>query len=272
MLVTDAELAFAETHEGMSRAEWEARNSAWAKQNREADAVRGLDGDPPDSLCDVKGMSPARGKYANYFVWRQGERKGLRDLEAKKAELESIIAAPTAAETEVRNGIKRTAAKLLGRASDGGEADAGALANRLAVAQHRAEAAKLALPTVEQEIDKAKLRVAKLDERESEFLNAAIIEVADASGLGQLYLKKITELRAIAAMMFELREVVGTYGSGFSFGQETIKLPRPGLPSIKGSPDGDFHIRPENKSHVFDNIAQALRLDPKHKPHVPLPR
>jgi hypothetical protein len=255
---------------GMTRAEYRDRNSVWARQNFEVEAVRDLSGDPPE-LADTRGMTPARAKYANYFALQQRERKKLDELERRKADLEQMISAPTAAETEVRNGIKRTAAKLLGRTSDSGESDAGVLASKLAVAQHKAEAAKLALPELEREIDKAQLRVAKLYEKEPEFLNAAIVEIADASGLGALYLKKISELRAVAAMMFELSDVVGTYGSGFGFGRETMKFPRCGLPSVKGAAEGDYRIAPDGNAFVFHNLAHALRLDPRHNPHIPLP-
>jgi hypothetical protein len=255
---------------GMTRAEYNDRNSVWARQNFEADAVRDLTGDLPE-LADTRSMTPARARYANYFMLRQRERKKLDELEQRKADLEAMIAAPNATETEVRNGIRRTAAKLLGRASDSGESDAGALASKLAVANHKAEAAKLALPELEREIDKAQLRVAKISEREGEFLNAAIVEIADASGLGALYLKKIAELRAVAAMMFELSDVVGTYGSGFGFSREAMKFPRCGLPSVKGAAEGDYRISPDGNAFVFHNLAQALRLDPRHNPHIPLP-
>jgi hypothetical protein len=127
---------------GMTRDQIADRQSTWQRQRFEENSIRDLMGDPPGS-CDVKGLGPAQARYGNYFHWRQGVHNKLHELESKKAELESIIAAPLAAETEIVNGIRRTANRLLGRGNESGEGDAKGLADKLAVARHRAEAAAL---------------------------------------------------------------------------------------------------------------------------------
>jgi len=70
-----------------------------------------------------------------------------------------------------------------------------------------------------------RLRLAKLNEREIEFLDPVLVEAADQIGLGALYLRKIAELRAVTDLLFGLSDVVGRYGSGFGTGKE-IAPPR----------------------------------------------
>jgi hypothetical protein len=113
--------------------------------------------------------------------------------------------------------------------------------------------------------------VQHIDGRESEFLNAAIIEIADAAGLGALYLKKIAEMREVLALIFDLSEIVFTYGSGFA-SAEKITFPRVGFSSTANAASGSYEIGSGERAHVWQQLVQSLRLDPYHKATIPLPK
>lgn len=265
------ELGFLE-HNGMTRAQFAERETEWQREAREALALADFNGEPPDGICSVKGLSPKRALYARYFAWRLQVATELASLESKKAELEAIIGSRGQVETEIVNGIRRTANRFLGRGNDSGEGEARDLAERLAVCQHRAEAAKLALPELDQQIETAQLRVKRLEERESEFLHPALIEEADKAGLGKLYLAKIEELRKVVALINGLSEVVATYGSNFMM-PLTIKLPpQVGFPSTANTKISDYVISNSERSDIFRQLAQSLKLDPHHRAVVPLPK
>lgn len=85
------------------------------------------------------------------------------------------------------------------------------------------------------------------------------------------YVQKIKELREVAALVYGLAEVARGFGSGFG-SPATITLPRAGLPSIKGASESDFVIRAQDRSEVFKQLAQSLRLDPRANHRVPMPK
>jgi hypothetical protein len=152
---------------GMSWADMAERERELRRLNFEDEAVKDLAGNPPDDAGDekeiingvtktkktIKSLSGRRMRYARYHAWYAKLASELSSLEAKKVELEAIVAAPVEAEGAARNGIRRTAAFLLGRGNGSGEGEAEVAAAKLAIAQHRAEAATVALSELEWEID-----------------------------------------------------------------------------------------------------------------------
>jgi hypothetical protein len=245
----------------------QAEMTEWQRQMFKERAISDLGDDPPDNICDVRGLSSKRARYARYCAWRQREAKELRDLEQKKVELQSVIAG---VEAEIRNGIRRLADRFLGRVQDSADADAKALTADL-LAQRRVEAARLAMPELEQQIERAQFRVARLEGREKEFLRDAIIEMADASGLGRAYLKKIGELQEIMSLVLGLMKIVG--GNTRFHNQEFIGLPRINLPSIAKADFRSFRLSSDGNESFWRDLEKAVRLDPcNSRHHIPLPK
>ncbi|HZR62276.1 MAG TPA: hypothetical protein VFA80_15110 [Xanthobacteraceae bacterium] len=240
---------------GETRAQTEERDRALARRDFESKAIEGLDGEPPADICDVSGLPSARAQHTRYVAWCGKFRDELHDLEAKKAKLEAMIAAPSEAERGVHHGILKTVDALMGRGESGGEADAKVLADRLAIATHQAKAAEIALVEIAELIDVATLKIRHLEGRENDFLWPALAEVAGEAGLGDDYVRAIDNLREIASLMFGLAELA-PYGSGFSRPQEPIKFPRMGQ-------DGDTTISNRGAVDIWQRLADALRRNPR---------
>jgi hypothetical protein len=266
-----SEWAYFEKH-GMTRAQASEQAKARRRDDFIDEAVRGLTGEPPQDICNVRGLGPKRALFARFTAWRCRETIRQSELLTRKTELEAMIAAPAATEAAIRAAVKNTAAALMGRDSGEPKSSRKTLDDRLSSERHTAEAAAEALSEVEAEIEIANLRVARLDEREGEFLNPAMVEVADDIGLGDLYLKKIAELREVSKLIFGLAEVAGGYGSGFE-GSIAVKMPRAGFHSIAKRPASDFAIEGA-RVDVWRGLAQSLLLDPRHdaSKFIPLPR
>jgi hypothetical protein len=270
-------------HGGMTRAQWN-EHFAEIRRNDERDAlVADTQGEPPE--CETPGLSPQRSLYARYAAWHLQARKQVEVLEARRAQFEAMIAAPAATEAEIRGVVRRAADRLLGRVQGGdGNGDRKSLGERLESEKYGAEAAQEALPELEGQIENARLRVRKLDEREDEFLGPAIAEVAEAAGLGKLYLKKIAELREIVELILGLSTVAGGYGSGFGNGISchiqgkartqaviAVDFPQTGFKSVSDD-NRSYRISGEGRSEPWRQLKQALVLDPFSKAFVPLPK
>jgi len=267
-----AEWEYFQKH-GMTRAQADDRACEWRRQDRIDNAIRDLNGPPPEGICNVKGLGPKRALFARYSSWRHREEKRLSELETRKSEMEAMIAAPAATEAEIRTAVRTAAAALMGRDGGGSSVSRKVLDDRLSLERHTAEAAQEALVELENMIEGANLRVARLNEREAEFLNPAMAEVADDIGLGELYLKKIAELREVSALIFGLGQVAGGYGSGFEI-PIAIEMPKPGLRSVAKATASDYRIDAIGKADVWRGLAQSLRLDPRHdaSKFIPLPK
>jgi hypothetical protein len=282
---TQADAAFG-VHNGMSREAWAERAAIDRRDDWNAKAVADLTGEPPADVCDekqiingvttttkkktMKGLPPKQVRHALYRGWLAAESLKLSSLEAKKIELEEIIAAPAKTEGTMAAGIRRTADFLLGRGGNGSdEAEAGAVAAKLAVARHRAEAAKVALQELDWEIDRAKIRLNFLDKREADFLNPCLVELADH--LGAIYIAQIEKMRLTAGLLFGLSDLVRTFGNGFD-GATEIKFPKmTGLPSIAGAKADAFIIGARGDTATWRQIVERLRRDPACKVDAPRP-
>lgn len=258
---------------GITRAHVDERARLRRREEKIDEALRDLRGEPPEGICNDKGLGPKRSRYARYSRWQRGEMGHLSALEARKREIEALVAAPASTQTKIRAAILTTAAALMGR--DGGEAkiDRKALDDRLSSERHMAEAAQEALVELNTDIEVSKLRVAHLNGREAEFINPAIIEAADDMGLGKLYLKKIADAREIAALVYGLQEVAGGYLSGFE-NTMPIAFPRAGFPSLSKATRADYAIEEKGRADVWRGLAQSLVLDPRHdaSKFIPLPK
>jgi hypothetical protein len=254
---------FAVEH-GMTREQFAEMQRAHARQDFEADAVRDLNGEPAENICNTRGLPPKQARLARFHSWRLQIQRTASELQTKRAEFERMMEAPKHTESALKGEVRRTAARLMGRDVGGaGEGIRKALEDRLSEDRHRAEAAREALPELDKQIEVAELRLKRINERESEFLHPAIVEAADRIGLGKLYLKKIAELRAVTDLIFGLREVVGGYGSGFE-NSAAVNFPRTGLASLRDTKDAEYRIEPKGNDSLWRQLAQSLLLNPRH--------
>lgn len=219
-------------------------------------------GDPPDDICSTRGLSPARARLARYLAWQRQIHDEHDKLEAKKANLLELMNAPATTESLIAALVKRTAAVLSGRADndDGAAADRKQLDERLSTERHQAQAATEALKDIETELDRARLRVQRIGQRQAEFINAALIEAADQVGLGEAYLQKVTELRELVQLIFGLADVAGGYGAGLPM-PKAVELPSIKLPSIANEKAAAFWIEPKG-STAWADLAKALCANP----------
>jgi hypothetical protein len=270
--------------EGMTREQMLDRERELRRDDLQADAVSDLVGEPPSDVGDqqeivngvsktkrtlnLKGLPPQQKRHALYRAQLASLASVLEGLEAKKVELEALIAAPAESEGALRKAVRQTADALLGRAGSGAESEAAALTGKLAIANHRADAARLALPMLEQDIDRARIRLKFWDGREMEFLGPVLVEAADH--LGALYLQQIERLRITAGVLFSLSGLVKTYGDGFQ-ATEPIKFPQMGLPSLAGAKAEAFVIGARGDGSVWRGVIEALRRNPAAKVDTLIP-
>jgi hypothetical protein len=239
------EAEYASRH-GMSRAQHAERQTAWLRERFEENATEDLNGEPPPDICGVKGLPPQRGRWARFQAWQRQVADELCELNARRTEIQAKLAN---AETEIKIGARRAADQLLAGVDGGDDA-------KVMAAMRLAGAARIALPELDEKIDVAKTRVKRLDDRASEFLNAALVEVAKGAGLGQLYLKKIAELREVAELLWGLSKVIGIG----RLPQSYVEFPRA---ILTNGEHRDYIIDAEARESVWIDIMRSLQSDPR---------
>jgi chromosome segregation ATPase len=227
---------------GMSREQYAERARQWQRQEFEDKATADLNGDPPDNMLGTDfrfpGMTPLRLRYTKYAEWLARESDKLNALERRRADLQSMIEAPAQTEGAIRQALRRTADVLLGKSVDDSDTEQRLkLETRRMEQLHKAEAAKLAMPELEREIEIAKLRVHKLREREPEFLNPVIQEAARDVEL------RLAECRAEVAALERLLKPLSEFRV---YGAKRIEAPA-------------FDIE---WGYSWSEIGKALRADP----------
>jgi len=260
---------------GMSRAEMAERERLRRRDAAEAEILEGYRGPVPgDVVADTRGLGTCRAGLARYLAWRSRTAVELTDLESTRSRLNDVASAPDKTAGTITELIRRTARNLL--ANCGGDDDADRrveLDKQLAAEQHRSQAAAEALPEVESQIEAKRMQYEVLCSREAEFLHPALIEAADETGLGKVYMRRVAELREVVALIFGLSRVAGEhYGSGFSQ-PFAIDLPHVGLRSLADLPDSDFRI-PANcgNADTWRKLAAALIADPRCEASKHLPK
>jgi hypothetical protein len=187
------------------------------------------------------------------------------EMVARRTKLEDMVAAPAATETRISSIVRRTADWLLGRVSDGAQADDRAgLDAQLATDRHLAAAAREALKELGPSIERAEERHRRLAERENEFLVRALVELCGEVGLVSAYQKKIGELREIVSLLNGLAQMRGSFGCGIGAPVE-IEFPTLGLAAIKRVPRKEMRVDREGNVSVWRRIADTMRRDPTHK-------
>jgi hypothetical protein len=144
-------------------------------------------------------MTNARKEWAAYLTSIEVKRDAIRAKEDELAKLQGVIAAPQTTESLIGSMVRATAEFLLGRGNDA--SDQGAeLEHRLGLERHRAEAAKLAAASVEQQIAELHQEVMDLESKEREYVTPimkaayAELNIQDAIEFHRKALRDLLEL------------------------------------------------------------------------------
>jgi hypothetical protein len=237
---------------GMGSADHANRSTEWLRETFERNSVADLNGDPPSDITNVRGLSPARARWARFFEWQRQVSRELHEFESRRADVEAKLAK---AEADIKSGVRQTANRMLS-GNDGGD-DTGVLA-----ARHTAEAARVALPELEETIDRAKLRVKHLEKRQDEFLHPVIMELAEAGKLGVRYMAAIKELRHVTELIFGLTKALGRSPQL----QSHITLPRA---ILTNGEHRDYIIGADIRDSVWTELIRSLQCDPRADISVP---
>jgi hypothetical protein len=238
---------------GMSRAQYAEREALWKRAAFEETATADLNGDPPSGVSTV-GLSPARAQYVRFHGWLASERDKLTGLEAKRTELQGMVDGALDVESEIKKLIRRSADFLLGKSTEDSDASQRlALETKRAEQIHRSEAARLALPDLEQGIEIAGVRCARLRERENEFLVPAIFEVVEKSGIVERWQKLRDEGDALEEQLRGLlQSFVPPHGHSYPW-----------------TPPREKAFKSLDSRKAWAAMADALRSDPRGKVKVP---
>jgi hypothetical protein len=206
-------------------------------------------------------------RLARFVAWREREGAALAVLVKARARLADVVEAPVETQRRIGEMIKTGASRLLaaigGNVEDALDDDAisrRVLDERLAAQRHRADAAREAILGLDPKIEAAQLRVAKLKEREPEFVRDALIEYADAV-FAATYLAKVAELRSALLPILGLKSYLGHDTS-------VIALPSTSeLPTLKAAANGALSVRPSAAAAgLWKALAKAWAENPFAEP------
>ena len=236
-----SDFEFFEKH-GMSREAYIERQGQLKRQAFEEQCVADLDRD----LEAISATSDtARHKLTTFGLILDRERTALANLQSRRAQFEEFVNAPTATRSKIQDAVTATKRWLLGGGGDEPAVDRAALDAELAVASHKAQAAETACADIDQQIEAAGIRVARLAEAERAFLNDCLAEVS--ADLVQALARKRGELAALERLLDPLRK----------FGV-----------ALNGKPD-PTEIR---WRHTWADVANALRSNPSGDVSKMLPK
>jgi hypothetical protein len=256
---------------GMSREQWAEMIRERNREDRETIAVADLEGEPPvESLGSwvARGnVPPQRMRLARFVAWRESEASALAALVKARAKLVDVVEAPIQTQLRIGEMIKTGASRLLaaigGNVEDALDDDAisrRVLDERLSAQRHRAEAAREAIVGLDPKIAVAQLRVARLRERESEFLRPALFEYADAA-YATTYLAKVAELRKALMPLLGLSRYLG-------YESPRVALPSiSDLPTLKAAASDALSLRPSTAAaSLWTALAKTWAENPFAEP------
>jgi hypothetical protein len=235
------------------------------------------EGMPPASP-ESKGLPAARAKLADYVAWLNATTTEFDSLLEAEHRVKRIIDEPNESGRKVTDTLKSEASRLIeamGFLKEGTTAEVEASAHARVLKAHEAnqrnaQVATAALPELHERIRVKKSQVAALEKRRKEFLHPALVEMGDS--LGQVLVKRISDLRDIVQQVSGLAAVVGGgYGDGWTNRHsEPIKLARPNFQSTKLCPDSVFEIKPDPESaNWWRQIGESLMKNPKVRITLP---
>jgi hypothetical protein len=236
-----------------------------------------FDGSIPEDISAPPGLSPKRAELVRFMEWRRRTAAELEHLEeahhravealggerVTKKKIDALIEADVGAVLKFALGGEAiTATKL--RAFERHQ-----LEQKLKDDKHAAQVASETLGQIEHQIAVKTLALRFLDNRFDRYVRSAVVESARESDLGERYLQKIGELRAVLLELLGLDSIVGTH-DGFgrpSYAELAIEFPHFGLPVLAGK---DLTVSAseqelEKAASPWQALAAQLAKNPKAK-------
>jgi hypothetical protein len=203
-----------------------------------------FDGPIPSDIAAPAGLSAKRAELARYVEWRRRTAAELEHLEEAHRRAIEALGGETTTRKKIDAIFKSDVAEAL-KLVLGGEPITAAkmrsferqqLEKKLEADRHAAQVASATLTEIEREILVKTVGLEFLENRSEKFVKSAVIEAARESGLGELYLQKIDELRDVLMQLLGLGWVVGghdDFRAGPVEGVE-VQFQRFGLPALAG--------------------------------------
>jgi hypothetical protein len=234
-----------------------------------------FDGSIPEDISAPPGLSPKRAELVRFIEWRRRTAAELEHLEeahhravealggerVTKKKIDALIEADVGAVLKFALGGEAiTATKL--RAFERHQ-----LEQKLKDDKHAAQVASETLGQIEHQIAVKTLALRFLDNRFDRYVRSAVVESARESDLGERYLQKIGELRAVLLELLGLDSIVGTH-DGFgrpSYAELAIEFPHFGLPVLAGK-DLTVSVKEqelEKAASPWQALAAQLAKNPK---------
>jgi hypothetical protein len=234
----------------MSRADMAERDRQWQRSDAEENILQDYRGEiPGDVVGEFRGLRGARLEWARFGAWLLRTTAELTELESTKARLSDIVSAPEKTQGKVAAAIGKLGKLLLaGMGTDADDDENYELEKRLAKERRQSTAASQALPEIEAQIEAKKKQVDIVIGRTAEFLNPAMIEIFEESGIGQIHARKKAEFEA-------LDDLVGVFLRGYAADHRT-----PAIASLADAPTVDL-----GWAHSWHEIENAVRKDARAK-------
>jgi hypothetical protein len=179
--IDDAEF---EAQHGISRQQWLAARAAHAQQDREAELLAPIEGDPP--FPTLPGVPRAESMFRNYCRWVSSVEADVARLERVLSGVEADVGSVETLKEQRASTLAKLAksatAWLVGESQEGPPkaAELASLDEEIVVAAARAEISAAAQVQVEKRLADRRLQLRRLQERKQEFLRAALKERLDA--------------------------------------------------------------------------------------------
>ena len=243
------------THNNMTPEQWQESQRQLQREAIEDKILMEYRGEIPGNVvADVRGLRGARCEWVRFKAWLARTTAELSELESTKARLSDIMSAPDKTAGVIGALISRTAAFLLGKGgADDDATERLELDKKLAAERHRSQAAAEALPEIERQIEVKQMQVEALQSREGEFLNPAMQDLLEASGVAKLLARRRAEVLALESIIRDCDR---------DFPWDYYNDHRP-----KHSEVCDIEWR-----HTWRDVAGALRSDPRAEVGKLLPK
>jgi hypothetical protein len=221
-------------------------------------AMRGgyFEGPIPADIVAPPGLSPKRAELARFLEWRRRTVAELEHLEGAHHRAVEALSGESVTKKKIDALIQADIAEVL-KFALGGDAitpkklrafERHQLEEKLKDDKHAAQVASETLREIEREIGVKTVALKFLDLRSQQYVKSAVVEAAGQSDLGELYLKKIAELRDVLLQLLGLGSVVGAHDD-FHFGPvydgAEIEFPQFGLPALAGK---ELKIKADRKA------------------------
>jgi hypothetical protein len=215
-----------------------------------------FDGPIPADIVAPPGLSPKRAELARFVEWHRRTVAELEHLEEAHHRAVEALGGESVTKKKIDALIKADIGEVL-KFALGGEVitakklrafERHQLEEKLKADKHAAQVASETLREIEREVSVKTVGLKFLEVRSQQFVKSAVIEAARESDLGELYLKKIGELREVLLQLLGLGSVVGSHDEfhfGIVYDGAEIEFPHFGLPALSGK---ELKIKADRKA------------------------